>query len=215
MSAVQRAIITLAILCYAMGASGATQGPSGTPVGGKPGLPINIDLNVADVLKVLGQGVDYVVGAWSSYSTKERRDGVSALALRLNTVSGMELGLARTLELYSRDPAKADYRKSGGYRSADDAAAVLNAKLLEIKKAFSEINDHLTRLNPTWSQTNASLVRGIGSFTHDGILFYKPPSDYWVALSRRGAADELIADLRAEAEGLAGLADKLDARATQ
>jgi len=214
MNAVRVSLIAI-VSCFGFSSSASgQQSSSGTPPASKLGFSISVDFNATEVMKAVTDAVSRITARWDKLTLAEKNDGVARLSLRLASIAGMEDALARSLEMYVKNPILAASRNQKDQDRIDRATVVFNVKLEEIRKAFSQVNDHLERLDPDWAKQNTLLIRSIGSFTHDGILFYQPPDRQWEALSKPETARDLVAGIRTEADGLAELARRLDSKLT-
>jgi hypothetical protein len=133
---------------------------------------VNIDIPIDKALQQIGNGVDYIVNRIDIVNDRSRRESVQVLALQLASLSGEEMGLARSLEIYVNNPNAALFSDP---LLAEDAISILDNHIDGIKSQFLLIQRHMKDIDPNWALHNVSIIAEIGSFAHDGRLWYVTP----------------------------------------
>jgi hypothetical protein len=106
----------------------------------------------------------------------------------------MEEALANLLQIYVDDP---EYARVSDPMSADQIVRQLNSQLLSIKRKIIEIRDLSNRIDPNSSINSFDTVADIGSFSHDGRLFYRT-SFRQFPLTNQAVVATLVEQLRRE-----------------
>jgi hypothetical protein len=126
-------------------------------------------LPITEITGQIGTAAAYLIDLIKDHKKQIRADSVGSLVIDLANLAGLESALADRIDALAHNPADAhNYPGSGGSTVMDS----LNDQLTTVREAFTRVNMDLSYLDPQWAQANASIQINVGSFTHDGALFY-------------------------------------------
>lgn len=126
-------------------------------------------LPITEITGQIGNGTAYVVNQINLHSQQIRKDSVGRLVIDLANLAGSENALANEIDVLAANPQDAHHSPGAGGNGIMDA---LNKNLDLVRSGFIQVNEDLANLDQQWAQANALLQIDIGSFAHDGALFY-------------------------------------------
>ena len=118
----------------------------------------------------IGQMGDYFIRLIQGHFDQQRADSIGQLVIDLTNLAGSEEALATVIDALAKNPQDA-YHRSGvpGSGAVMDS---LNNNLNLVRQQFMKVNADINSIDKQWAQKNAALQADIGSFAHDGALFY-------------------------------------------
>jgi hypothetical protein len=126
-------------------------------------------LPITDLTGQIGGAVEWVVGQIRIYNHQIRADSVGRLVIDLSNLAGLEAALADQIDALASNPQDAHHTPGAGGGAVMDS---LNRNLNLVRQEFKRVNADLADLDPQWMPAHASLGPDIGSFAHDGALYY-------------------------------------------
>ncbi len=125
-------------------------------------------LPITDITGQIGSAVAWLAGQYNNHQQSVKENSVGQLVIDLSNLAGSENALAAQIDALLSDPGSA--RIYAG--AASPVLQSLNNNLELVRGQFMQVNNDLIGLDPKWAQTHATLGIDIGSFAHDGALFY-------------------------------------------
>lgn len=177
------------------------------PVAGRT-QPIKLSLEgkLEEILRVLGQGIDYIVQKYD-VSKKER---VSKVAQHLTVLAGQEIELARRFRALGGAGGKLGIRFDDQDPRALTSLNELNELIAEIQATLARIKSLIGELSPEWARQNSHLNMQLAAFSHDGIIWELAPSGKLGVSLTYDQSLAFAAKLEREAKALIGFAQRIN-----
>jgi hypothetical protein len=131
-----------------------------------------VDIPIDKLAGEIRKSVEDASAYYKQKSAQERHDSVGRLSGDIIKLAAAEMGLSGVLKGWQSSSSNSIEPAP----DADKRVILLKAQLETIRDDFMAIQRDLAILDPDFQKRNPLVLIDVGSFAHDGIIFYCPPN---------------------------------------